>query len=227
MAEGNSGTPPVRYDDIAEWYDAQVGDAPSRRRTMAEFLGEGSGWCLDVGCGTGRDLPVIATTGRRPVGLDLSANQLRLAKARCDALVQGNAEVLPFRSGIFGTVISSWVSTDVDDFAAMVREIERVLAPGGTFLFYGVHPCFNGPSVETLADGSRLVHPTYREARRHTEAPWWGADGIRVTVGGMRHVPLADFINAFIDAELQITQIAEPGQEAVPHSIVVLATKPE
>lgn len=64
--------------------------------------------------------------------------------------------------------------------------------------FYGVHP------------GSRLVHPTYREARRHTESPWWGTDGIRTKVGGMRHVPLAEFINAFVQADLKIT----PGRRA-------------
>lgn len=121
---------------------------------------------------------------------------------------------------------SSWVSTDVDNFVAMMREISRVLIPGGLFLFYGVHPCFNGPGVETLEDGSRLVHPTYREARRHTESPWWGADGIRERVGGMRHVPLADLINAIVTADLRLARVAEPGQEAVPHSIVLVATKP-
>ncbi len=222
----NSRPPPTaRYDGIAGWYDAQVGDAPAHRHILADALGPGSGWCLDVGCGTGRDFEVIAQTGRRPIGLELSVDQLRIAAARSDALVRGDAERLPFRSGTFATVTSSWVSTDVDDFAAMMEEISRVLAPGGTFLFYGVHPCFNGPSVETLDDGSRLVHPTYREARRHTESPWWGVDGIRTRVGGMRHVPLADFINAIVDAGLRITRVAEPGDEAVPHSIVVRATK--
>jgi ubiquinone/menaquinone biosynthesis C-methylase UbiE len=218
-------TPRARYDDIAEWYDRHVGGSPSRDRVLTEFLGDGRGWCLDVGCGTGQGLVVIGATGRRPVGLELSARQLRLAAERCDALVQGSAERLPFRSGVFPTVTSSWVSTDVDDFAAMMREIGRVLAPGGTFFFHGVHPCFNGPQVETLDDGSRLVHPTYRDARRHTASPWWGPDGIRTRVGGMRHVPLAEFLNAIVGAPLQITRVAEPGPEAVPHSLVVLATK--
>ncbi|HET9894052.1 MAG TPA: hypothetical protein VFQ44_03895 [Streptosporangiaceae bacterium] len=39
-----------------------------------------------------------------------------------------------------------WISTDVDDFPAVPAEAARVMAPGGTLLFYGVHPCFNGPA---------------------------------------------------------------------------------
>lgn len=220
-------SPRARYDEIAEWYDGQVGEAPWRRTILAEVLGEGTGWCLDVGCGTGRDLAAIAATGRRPVRVELSTNQLSVAATRWDMLVQGDAERLPFLSATFPTVTCSWVSSDVDDFAAMMREISRVISPGGAFVLYGVHPCFNGPSVETLEDGSRLVHPTYREARRHTHAPWWGVDGIRTKVGGMRQLPLAEFVNAIVEPGLRITSVKEPGQEPVPHSIVVTAHKAE
>jgi len=121
--------------------------------------------------------------------------------------------------------VSSWTSTDVEHLDHMLSEVARVLIPGGRFLFYGVHPCFNGPHVEAFPDGSRLVHPTYREARRHLSAPWWGLDGIRTKAGGMRHVPLADFLNAFITAGLQINHISEPTDEPVPWAIVVHASK--
>lgn len=115
-----------------------------------------------------------------------------------------------------------WVSTDVDDFATMMREIARVLTPDGTFLFYGVHPCFNGPCVESGVDGSRVVHATYREARRHTASQWWGTDGIRIRVGGMRHLPLADLFTAIIDAGLRVVRVVEPGAEAIPHTLVIV-----
>lgn len=51
-----------------------------------------------------------------------------------------------------------------------------------------------------------------------------GIHGIRTRGGGMRHVPLADFLNAFINAGLQISRVAEPGDEPVPLSIVVAAS---
>lgn len=88
-----------------------------------------------------------------------------------------------------------------------------------------VHACFNGPHVAGLDDRSRLVHTTYRDSRRHTSSPWWGSDGIRTRVGGMRHVPLAEFLNAFADAGLQLDHVAEPDEEPVPWGIVVLARR--
>lgn len=117
--------------------------------------------------------------------------------------------------------VSSWTSTDVDHFDWMLAETARVLQPDGEFLFYGVHPCFNGPHVESAPDRSRIVHTTYRAAERHTSSPWWGDDGIRVKAGGMRHLPLADFINAFVDAGLRIDSLHEPDEEPVPYAIVV------
>jgi len=223
MAVGARG---ARYDGVADWYDAQVDGAPHRDRVLRHFLPQGTGWALDVGCGTGRNLALIAENGWAPVGVELSADQLRLARSRAGALVQGDAERLPFSSASVGLVVSAWTSTDVDDFARMLSEISRVLRPGGSHLFYGVHPCFNGPPVESTAERTRIVHPTYREARRRTSAPWWGPDGIRTTAGGMRHVPLAEFLNAHVAAGLQLTHVAEPDDEPVPYAIVVLATIP-
>lgn len=218
---------PVRYDGIADWYDAQLGDAPHRDHVLRSHVGSGEGLCLDIGCGTGRSLPLLADLGWAPVGLELSADQLRLARNRASTLVQGTAERLPFADVTFPMVIASWISTDVEDFGRVLAEASRVLQPGGRFLFYGVHPCFNGPHVENREDRSRVIHPTYREARRHVAAPWWGADGIRTKAGGMRHVPLAPFLNAFVDAGLLIAHVDEPDDEPVPFAIVVASNKPE
>lgn len=99
------------------------------------------------------------------------------------------------RAGSVGTVTALWVSTVVDDFAVVSAEAARVLTPGGTLLVYGVHPCFNGPLVEGLDDGSRVIHPGYRDAGWHMSSPWWSSDGVRSRVR-MRHVPLAELINA-------------------------------
>lgn len=90
-----------------------------------------------------------------------------------------------------------WLSTDVDDFGAVLREVVRVMCAGGLLVFYGVHPCFNGPFVENRDDGATIVYPTYRSARWHEPAPWWGLDGIRRRTG-MRHLPLAELFNAFL-----------------------------
>lgn len=221
-----SGTPePARYDGLADWYDAQLESTSHRHRVLRANLTAGEGLCLDIGTGTGRDLPVIAELGWTPAGIELSTDQLRLARSRATNLVQGDAERLPFRAGAFAMALCSWMSTDVEHFDVVLAEAARVLRPGGRLLFYGVHPCFNGPHVQSGPDHSRIVHATYREAGRHLSSPWWGADGIRTKVGGMRHLPLADFLNAFIAAGLQICRVDEPDQTPVPSAIVVAATR--
>jgi hypothetical protein len=88
-------------------------------------------------------------------------------------------------------------------------------------MFYGVHPCFNGPCIENRPDGALVVHPTYRTAGWHKPAPWWRPGGVRERVG-MRHVPLADLFHAFLDAGLAIERVAEPRDDPLP---VVLAIR--
>jgi hypothetical protein len=95
-----------------------------------------------------------------------------------------------------------WISTDVDDVAAVLDETAWILRPGGLAVFYVAHPCFNGPHTQWIDDGGVRAHPTYRLADWHPEAPWWGPF-VRKRVG-MRHHPLAELLNAFISAGLVI-----------------------
>jgi ubiquinone/menaquinone biosynthesis C-methylase UbiE len=97
------------------------------------WLVEGAeGAVLDVGCGTGRNLPLLRP-GVRVIGLELSAEALARARRRAPGvpLVQGDAEALPFRSGVFDTVMSGLVFCSVPDAARGLAEVKRVLKPGG------------------------------------------------------------------------------------------------
>ncbi len=214
-----------RYDGHADWYDNW--NTPNAERNAADvrdLLGSGDGLCLDLGCGSGLYFDVLAATGRTVVGLDRSADQLRIAHGRSGQIVQGDAAALPFADCTFPTVAAMWISTDVDDFSAVLAEAARVLTPGGLLVFCGAHPCFNGPHTQWMDDGGILAHPTYRQAGWHQEAPWWGAY-IRRRVG-MRHHPLADLLNAFISTRLAIEHVAELGDRPVPVILAIRARKP-
>jgi ubiquinone/menaquinone biosynthesis C-methylase UbiE len=91
------------------------------------------GRTLDVGCGTGRNLPLFPANVRA-VGLDPSFDALARARWRAPgvALVQGNAEALPFRAASFDTVVSGLVLCSVPDPVAGLAEVRRVLRPDGT-----------------------------------------------------------------------------------------------
>lgn len=214
-----------RYDGHAEWYDDwNKPHADRNTPDVLELLGSGDGLCLDLGCGGGLYFDAIAATGRTVVGVDRSADQLRIAQGRYRQVVQADAAALPFADRSFPTVTTLWISTDVDDFAAVLAEAARVMVPGGLLVFHGVHPCFNGPHTQTLDDGGILAHPTYRLAGWHRAAPWWGPY-IRKRVG-MRHHPLAELLNAFISAGLLIEHVGEPGDRAVPNNLAIRARKP-
>jgi SAM-dependent methyltransferase len=216
----------ARYDGHAEWYDNW--NRPNAERNasgLAELLGPGDGLCLDLGCGSGNYFDVLAATGRTVVGLDRSADQLRIARGRSSRIAQGDAARLPFADGTFATVATLWISTDVDDFTTVLAEATRVLMPGGLLVFFGAHPCFNGPHVEWLDDGGVRAHLAYRLAGWHQESPWWGAF-VRRRVG-MRHHPLAELLNAFISAGLVMEHVAELGDRAVPTVLAIRAHRPE
>jgi ubiquinone/menaquinone biosynthesis C-methylase UbiE len=215
-----------RYDGLADWYDGW--NQPHAMRNAADVLdlvSPGQGLCLDLGCGTGQYVDVLAASGYTVVGLDRSADQLHIAYRRCRHLVQADAAALPFGDGTFPAVATLWVSTDVGDFATVLAEAARVLHPGGQLAFYGVHPCFNGPHTQLMDDGAVIAHPTYRMAGWHREAPWWG-DNIRRRFG-MRHHSLAELLNAFISSGLVLEHVAEPGSDRpVPVILAIRARKP-
>ena len=119
---------PWLYDAIcafAEWRG--LGD-------WRRWLAAGArGRTLDLGCGTGRNLPLFAA-GVRAVGLDPELASLRRARRRAPGapLVCGSAEALPFRPGAFDTVVCGLVLCSVPDPARGLAEAHRVLRADGT-----------------------------------------------------------------------------------------------
>jgi len=90
------------------------------------------GRTLDLGCGTGRNLPLLPS-GVRAVALDPSPEALARARRRAPGipLVRASAEALPFRDGAFDTVLSGLVFCSVPDAARGLGEVRRVLRADG------------------------------------------------------------------------------------------------
>ena len=217
----------ARYDGQADWYDESAsGSAEFSREAILDLIGPADGGepCLDLGCGTGVYAGILRDAGFDVVGVDVSSDQLRIARDR-EPVALGDAARLPFRSEGFGFVACIWVHGDLDDFGAVLAEARRVLRPGGRALVFGVHPCFNGPCVETREDRAWVVHPTYRRSGWHETSPWWSPSGIRYRVG-VRHRTLAELLNDVLASGLELTSVAEPRDDPVPYVIALSLTKP-
>jgi ubiquinone/menaquinone biosynthesis C-methylase UbiE len=108
-----------------------------RQRTIETV----QGLVLEVGVGSGLNLPLYGPSVARVVGLDPSTELLRLAgKRTADALVpvsliRASAEHLPFADAVFDTIVMTWTLCSIPNPIAALTEMRRVLRPGGRLLF--------------------------------------------------------------------------------------------
>jgi SAM-dependent methyltransferase len=215
----------ARYDGLAEWYDREFATSPLSAillDTVTRLLGEGGGRrLLDVGCGTGAHDLVYAEHGWLVTGIDISGDQLALARERGIEVLQGDAAAMPFADHSFGAAVSSWIHTDVGDFGAVLAEVVRVLQPGSPFAYLGAHPCFVGPHSQFEAgEGTPILHPGYRRTERYSEGPGVRAEGLRTRVGAT-HLPLGLFLQSFLDAGFVLERLEEPGVREYPYMVAL------
>jgi ubiquinone/menaquinone biosynthesis C-methylase UbiE len=124
------------YDFFMDRID-QAGAAEHRRRLVEEAGGE----VLEIGAGTGKNLPLYKVA-ERVVALDPDpATRARAHDAALEARVpvevmEGDGMALPFPEASFDTVVFSLVLCTVPDVERALSEARRVLRPGGTLRFY-------------------------------------------------------------------------------------------
>jgi len=145
------------FAPIAATYDRYAsllsfGQDPRWRRFLVSRIEAGPGdTVLDVATGTGAvAIEIAKRTGARVVGLDQSPEMLAHARARIDRtglgdrieLLEGRAETLPFADGSFDALSFTYLLRYVADPAATMRELARVVRPGGVVasLEFGVPP---------------------------------------------------------------------------------------
>jgi ubiquinone/menaquinone biosynthesis C-methylase UbiE len=100
-------------------------------RSLYKYRTYASGVMLDVGCGTRKFSELYADRVSAYWGLDLMSDELHRMRT---IDVYGEATQLPFRSGSMSTVLSTQMLGYVYDPESMLREIARVLCPGGCFI---------------------------------------------------------------------------------------------
>jgi SAM-dependent methyltransferase len=177
---------------------------------MARIEGRIFRAALDVGCGEGRFCRIMRKLGIAATGVDPTSRLIDEA-ARRDPSGDyriGRAEALEFPDAGFDLVVSYLTLIDIPDIEAAVREMARVLAPGGTLLIANL-ASFSTAGAETgwiaSADGTRLHFAVDRYLEeRPIEVEW---EGIRIVNW---HRPLSSYLGLLLEQGLRLVHFAEP-----------------
>jgi SAM-dependent methyltransferase len=125
-----------RVEETHWWYVGRRQIIGSLVERICTMLRNPEPRILDVGCGTGANLKMLASFGQAE-GVDISDQAVEFCRERGLRSVKlGAIEELPYDSGSFDLVTALDVVEHLDDDLAGLREIRRVLSPGGCVLLF-------------------------------------------------------------------------------------------
>lgn len=149
------------FDRIAGGYDRQIGVSErvllgdARRWAIEQVRGE----VVEIGVGSGLNLPLYGRDVTKVIGVDLSQRMLDLARARQAAvpveLRHGDAQRLDLPEACADAVVSTYTFCTIPDPGAAVKAAWRVLRPGGVFAAVEHGPARSRPVTALL----RLAEP--------------------------------------------------------------------
>jgi demethylmenaquinone methyltransferase/2-methoxy-6-polyprenyl-1,4-benzoquinol methylase len=178
------------FTGIARSYDRvamvlSLGQDPRWRRALVDAIGaRPTDRVLDVATGTGMVAQALRDRfGCSVVGLDQSADMLRIARTRdgvFETILEGRAERLPFTNAAFDHLTFTYLLRYVDDPAATMKELSRVVKPGGRVAM-----------VEFGVPGG-LWHP-----------PWWLYTRIGLPLAGRMISPKWSAVGAFLGPSIE------------------------
>jgi SAM-dependent methyltransferase len=210
------------WDTAAADYQAEHGDflgdvdfcwcPEGLRESTAGLLGPVAGRSvLEIGCGAAQCGRWLAQVGARPVGVDLSAAQLRHAR-KLDRdtgiavpVVVADAARLPFADASFDLACSAYGALPfVADTITVHQEVARVLRPGGRWVFSVTHP-IRWCLPDDPDEGGLVVRDSYFDRRAYVE---YDEAGLPSYVE--HHRTVGDHIRSVVAAGLELLDLVEP-----------------
>jgi len=145
---------------------------------VREYIGDVAGLCvLEVACGRGGFLRQLARGGARVTGCDFSSAALRATRSKLSpdaaplaALVQGDAQSLPFADKSFDVVVSCETIEHLPKVQAAIAEMYRVTRPGGK-LFLTTPNYFNFMGLYEIY--ARFRHPQRQDDQPFDRRQWF------------------------------------------------------
>jgi SAM-dependent methyltransferase len=208
-------------DDYLTEHGGDIGDVDfvwcpeGLRESDARLLGDAAALpgrrVLEVGCGSAPCARWLAAQGAEPVAVDLSGRMLRHAARQGAAtglavpLVQAGAEQLPFADGSFDLACSAFGAVPfVAEPERVMREVARVLRPGGRWVFSVNHPMRWMFSDDPGPDGL-VVSQSYFD-----RTPYVEVDAAGAPTYVEHHRTLGDRIRELVAAGFRLDNLIEP-----------------
>ncbi|WP_232663287.1 class I SAM-dependent methyltransferase [Pseudonocardia sp. TRM90224] len=205
-------------DDYLAEHGRDIGDSDfvwcpeGLRESDARLLGDVEGaQVLEVGCGSAPCARWLAAQGARPVALDLSGAMLRHAAALGITtgipvpLVQAGAERLPFGDAVFDVACSAFGAVPfVAEPLRVMREVHRVLRPGGRWVFAVNHP-MRWMFSDDPGPAGLTVQQSYFD-----RTPYVEVDGTGTATYVEHHRTLGDRVRDVVAAGLVLEDVVEP-----------------
>ena len=200
------------WDDSAEAWIADMGDKGdfSRRHVLdapmlALARGRGFRTALDIGCGEGRFCRMLAAEGIATTGIDPTLRLLDAARTRDPQgnYLQARAEALPFADASFDLAVSYLTLIDIDDYAAAIAEMARVLRPGGSLLIANLNSFSTAGDWTAEGKAAGFLIDNYLDSR----AEWESWNGILIRNW---HRPFHLYMQALLKNGLRLAHFDEP-----------------
>jgi SAM-dependent methyltransferase len=121
---------------------------------------------LDLGAGTGAASRAIQAAGGRPIAIDAAVGMLAVGAAKRPPAVAGDACALPFAAGVFDAVVAAFSLNHITDPVGALREVARVVRPGGSLVVSAYANDDTHPVKEAVEQAAR--------ERGWRPADWYG-----------------------------------------------------
>lgn len=177
---------------------------------MLGLCGDVSGLdVLDVGCGEGRFCRMLAARGAKTMGLDPTRALIAEARRRQPAGIfhEGVAEALPVAAASQDLVVSYVALVDIPDYRSAIREMARVLRPGGRIVMANLNGFNTATNLFWARDEmNNKLHWTMDNymVERANRAEWAGVSIVNW------HRPLSAYMREFLGVGLRLEHFDEP-----------------
>ena len=164
---------------------------------------------LDVGCGEGRFCRMLAARGARTTGVDPTVELIAEARRRQPGGVfhEAGGEALPLPAASTDLVVSYVALVDIPDYRAAIREMARVLRPGGRCVVANLTSFSTASTLYWARDeDGHKRHWTMDNymVERAVKAEWADMNIVNW------HRPLSAYLQAFFTAGLTLEHFDEP-----------------